>query len=63
MDGVDHSICGVADGRDRDFDLPRPLILTGRMFSNPRPVSMVVWGSSSGLLDLDAMRAAVFRCS
>lgn len=60
MDDIDRSICGEADGRDRDCDCDLDLlgcvILTGRMFSNPRPDSMVVGRSSSRRLDPGAMR-------
>lgn len=48
-------MCGVADGRDRDFDLLRFAILTGRMSFNPKPDSMVEGRSSSTVLDSDAM--------
>lgn len=56
MDDIDRSICDAVDGRDRDLDLLRFFILTGRTFSNPRPASMVAGRSSSEVLDSDAMR-------
>lgn len=63
MDDIDRSIGNVADGRDRDLGLSRLFILTGRMFSNPRPASMVAGRSSSGVWDLDAMTDGGLRCS
>ena len=59
MDDMDRSTCGVVDGRVRDLDLSRLFILTGRMFSSPRPASMVAGRSSSGALDSDAMMGDV----
>lgn len=55
MDDVDRSMCGVADDRDRDLDLSGLLMLTGKMFSSPRPASIVEGRSSSEALEPDAM--------
>ena len=61
-DDIDRSIGDVPIGGCLDMDLSRLFKLTGRMFSNPRPASMV-GRSSSGPLDLDAMMGGWFTCS
>jgi hypothetical protein len=55
MDDMDRSECSVAEGRERDLDLLRLIILTGKRFSSPKPESVLVGRSSSGALDSDAM--------
>jgi hypothetical protein len=53
------SRCGDADDRGRDFDLSRLFMLTGKMFSSPRPASTVLGRTSSGALESDAMAGNV----
>ena len=60
MVDMDRSRCGDADDCGRVFDLSRLFMLTGKMFSNPRPASMVLWRTSSGALKSDAMAGNVY---
>jgi hypothetical protein len=59
MVDMDRSRCGDADDLGRDFDLFCLFMLTGKMFSSPRPTSIVPGRSSSGALESDAMAGNV----